>query len=136
MTRSPTSPIISLFLSPQTLHPTLTKPPSDGNTSSVVTSLFPSPQLLPITIVPINWAGDSQPKNGVPLLSPPSLNSSASLERILLCNYTYQQYEQDCLFPKKTLLCLVEAYYKLSGTLRKLQKNDLQDRLIPSPPRQ
>ena len=34
----------------------------------------------------------------------PSPNPSASLERILLRNYTYQQYEQDCLSPQKNSL--------------------------------
>ena len=49
--------------------------------------------------------------------------SSASLGRILLRNFTYGQYTQDCISQKKTLLCLVEKYYKLSGNLRKLQRN-------------
>ena len=53
----------------------------------------------------------------------PLRNPSASLGRILLCDFTYRQYQQDSISQKKTLLCLVESYYKLSGTLRKLQRN-------------
>ena len=52
----------------------------------------------------------------------PLRNLSTSLDQILLCKYTYQQYEQDCISPKKTLLSLVDQYYQLSGNLRKLQK--------------
>ena len=53
----------------------------------------------------------------------PLRNPSASLGRILLCDFTYRQYQQDFISQKKTLLCLVESYYKLSGTLRKIQRN-------------
>ena len=67
-------------------------------------SLSPSPQLLPIIIVSINWGGDSPPKmvfncDRLNLRYPP-----ASLGRILLRNFTYRQYKQDFISQKKNSL--------------------------------